>query len=420
MSMDVSRLEIALEEGERWTRRLTITVPADLVQTERKTAVRKLAARIQLPGYRAGKVPLAVIERRFGPALNQELLDRVVGEAYRAVLEDRALRPITEGEVSEVRFDGETDLSFDVKFEVAPSITLSTTTGFTASVPSISVGDDEVAKVLEQVQRQHQTMSPVDAGKAELGNWVQVRIQRLDDEGDEPRPYEFVLGEGEAIPDVEAAIQTLEVGAAGEFTVTFPEDFPNEERRGDSDRLRIELVQRKVLELPPVDDALAALAGPFDSLEALKARILEDLNREAEEQSENSVRGQLLDQLIAANPFDVPQAMIDQYIRSLIGGKKELSREQMEEARAQLGARAEVAVKQMLVVEAYVELNGLRATEDDVDQHIEALATKAGQSPGELYSRLQEAGRIERLEQELTETKVFERLKADSTLNAAG
>lgn len=408
-----------MEEGERWTRRLTVTVPAELVQAERQTAVKKLASQIQLPGYRSGKIPPALIEKRFGAALNQELLDRVVGEAYRAVLQDQDLRPITEGEVSEVRFDGETDLSFDVKFEVAPVITLSNTTGFTASRPTLSIGDEEVSKVLDQLQRQHMTLIPAESGKAVMGNWVKVRIQRLDEEGDAPRPYEFILGEGEAIPDIEAAIQTLEVGGSDEFTVTFPDDFPTEERRGQSDRLRIELEARKELELPAIDDALAANVGPFESLEALKTRILEDLKGEAEQEGKTAVRNQLLDQLIAANPFDVPQAMVDQYIRSLVGGKAELTAEQVVEARAQLGDRAEMAVKQMLVVDVYADANGLRATEDDVDQHIEELATKAGQNPGEIYARLQKAGRIERLEHELTEKRVFDRLKADSTLTEA-
>jgi trigger factor len=419
MSMDVSRLQVAMEEGERWTRRLSVTVPVDLVQAERQTAVRKLASQIRLPGYRAGKIPAAVIEKRFGAALNQELLDRVVGEAYRAVLDDRGLRPITEGEVSEVKYDGESDLAFEVKFEVAPSLTLDRTSGFTATRPALAIGDEEVGKVLEQVQKQHVTLIPNDSGKPVVGNWVKVRIQRLEEDGEEPRPYEFILGEGEAIPDVEASIQTLEVGGDGEFTVTFPEDFPNEERRGQSDRLRIWLEARKERELPALDDAFAAMVGPFESIDALKDRIRDDLTREAEEEAENAVRGQLLEQLIEANPFDVPQSMIDQYIRSLVGGKKELTREQVQEARVQLGARAEVAVKQMLILEAYADANGLRATEEDVDLHIEEVATKAGQNPGEVYARLQKAGRIERLEAELTEKKVFDRLKADSSLTEA-
>jgi trigger factor len=419
MSMDVSRLQVSVEEGERWRRTLSVTVPADLVQAERRAAVKKLASRIQLPGYRAGKVPPAVIEKRFGAALNQELVDRVVGEAYREILKDRELRPISEGEVSKVDFQGDADLTFEVSFDVAPELALENTVGFAVKRPVLSVGDGEVDQVLTRLREQHGTWVPAEGGKPAVGNRVSVRIQRLDDEGDEPRPYEFQLGEDEAIPQVEESILTLEVGTEGDFEITFPDDFPNEAKRGTTDRLRIFLDGRKELELPELDDALAAKVGDFESLDALRARIREDLEKEAEEEAEAGVRGQLLEQLLAANPFDVPQSMVDQYIRSMIGEEQELTDAQMDEARAQLGEQATYAVKRFLVVEEYARTRELQATEDDIDERIEAMAERAGTDPGELYTRLQKVGRIERLEREITEKKVFDALKADSTITDA-
>ncbi len=420
MSMDVSRFQVSMEEGERWRRTLSITVPADIVQAERQAAVRKLAGRIKLPGYRAGKVPAQVIEKRFGPALNQELVDRVVGEAYREVLRERELRPISEGEVSKVDFDGASELSFEVSFDVAPELPLDRTGGFTVERPALQVGDAEVDQVLGRLREQHGTWVPAESGTPEVGDRVNVRLQRLSVEGDEPRPYEFRLGEDEAIPEVEAAILTLEVGSEGDFTVTFPDDFPNEEKRGASDELRISLDGRKVLELPELDDDFARKVGDFASLDALRARIREDLEKEAEEEVEAVVRGRLLEQLLQANPFQVPVTMIDQYIRSMIGEEQELSPEQMAEARAQLGEQAEYAVKRFLVIEEFARTRELAATESELDERIEAMAERAGTNPGELWARLQKAGRIERLEREITERKVFDALKAESTITQAG
>jgi trigger factor len=420
MSMDVSRFQVSLEEGERWRRTLSITVPAEIVQAERQAAVRKLAGRIKLPGYRAGKVPAQIIEKRFGPALNQELVDRVVGEAYREVLKERDLRPISEGEVSKVDFDGSAELSFEVSFDVAPELPLERTGGFTVERPALQVGDAEVDQVLGRLREQHGTWVPADAGTPEVGDRVNVRLQRLSVEGDEPRPYEFRLGQDEAIPEVEAAIRTLEVGGEADFTVTFPDDFPNEEKRGAKDELRISLDGRKVLELPELDDDFAKKVGDFDSLDTLRARIREDLEKEAEEEVEAVVRGRLLEQVLAANPFQVPVTMIDQYIRSMIGEEQELSPEQMAEARTQLGQQAEYAVKRFLVIEEYARTRDLAATESELDERIEAMAGKAGTNPGELWARLQKAGRIERLEREITERKVFDALKAESTITQAG
>ncbi len=415
--MDVSRLQVSLEEGERWRRTLHITVPQDLVQAERSAAIRKLARRVQLPGFRDGKVPASVIEKRFGPAIDQELLDQVVGEAYRGVLEERGLRPISEGEVGEVEFKPDTDLTFQISFDVAPEVELARTGGFEIARPSLTVGEEEVDKVLRRLQEQKGTWVPVEEGTPTEGDKVAVRIQRLAEEGDEPRPYEFTIGQDEAIPAVEEAIQTLEVGAEGDFTVTFPDDFPTEERRGESDELRIFLDTRKVLEVPELDDAFATEAGDFESLEDLRSRILEDLEKEAAEEAESMVRARLLDQLLAANPFQVPISMIDQYIRSMVGEEQKLTEEQMVEAREQVGPRAEVAVKRFIAIEELAKQKELTATADEIDDRIEEIAERSGTEPGELYARLQKAGRLEQLEREITERKVFEFLKSESTIN---
>ncbi|TVR56130.1 MAG: trigger factor [Gemmatimonadales bacterium] len=416
MSMDPSRLQVSLEEGERWRRTLSITIPADLVKAERAAAVRKLSSRVRLPGFRSGKVPASVIEKRFGPALDQELLDRVIGEAYRGVLEEQELRPISEGEVSEVDYKRDADLSFQISFDVAPTFELANTAGFQVERKRMKVGEEEVEKVLTRLREQQGTWVPVETGTPQEGDQVSVRIQRLEVEGDEPRAYEFVLGKSEAIPDVEEAIRTLAPGEEGEFTVTFPEDFPTEERRGETDRLRIFLDTRKEMELPELDDAFASQVGDFETLEALRERVRNDLEEEADEEAEGSLRGRLLEELLGANPFEVPVSMIDQYIQSILGEEQKLNPEQMTEARAQLGAQAEVAVKRFLVIEELSRSRDLRATPEEVDARVEEIAERSKTPPGEVYARLQRSGRLERLEQELTEEKVFEFLKSESTI----
>jgi trigger factor len=405
-----------MEEGANWSRTLSVVVPANLVQSERQTTVRKLAKQIQVPGFRAGKVPQHVIEKRFGAAINQELVDRVVQEAFREVLKDRDLRPISEGQVSRVDFDGTSDLTFDVQFDIAPVIELKTTGGFTIERPPLRVGEEQVNEVLARLQEQNGVWVSAEEGVPQKGDRVEVRIQRLAVEGDEPRPYAFTLGEGEAIPDVEAAIASLAVGEHGDFTVVFPDDFATEEKRGQEDALRIWLDGREVRELPELNDAFADEVGNFDSLEALRSRIEEDLRKEAEQARENMVRDRLLEALVAANPFDVPQTMVDRYIRSMIGAEQKLSDAQMGAAREQLGSRAEQDVKQGLALEAYIEAKSIEVSEDDIDARIEETATRNDMDPGALYTRLQKAGQLERIERELLENRAFALLASESTI----
>ena len=179
---------------------------------------------------------------------------------------------------------------------------------------------------------------PVETGSPDDGDLVSVRIQRLEEEEGEPRPYEFVLGRDQAIPDVENSIRTLDVGGSGEFTVQFPEAAEGDQPREVEQELKITLEGRKRLELPELDDALASAAGDFETLDELVEKVREDLSKEAERESETEIRGALMEQILSANPFEIPESMVDQYVRSALGDPNDLPDEQFAEAKEQLPA----------------------------------------------------------------------------------
>lgn len=415
MALDATKLRISLEEGARWRRTLEITVPAEEVAAEQGRLVRELSGRVRLRGFRAGKVPKGVMERRFGGVVQRETLDRIIGTAYREVLQREAIRPISEGEVEDIRYRPEEDLVFRISFDVSPQVELSRLGGFRVERPRITVGDEEVEQVLHRIREEHGSWKPVGGAPPRVGDRVAVSITNLSSGSGEPRDYELVLGAGDAIPDVEDAIRTLEPGREGEFVVRFPDDFPDESRRGEEQQLRILLKERHERVLPELDDAFAGRVGPFESLEALRTRIREDLEREAKDQAEGAVRSRLLDRILEANPMEVPESMVLQYVRSFLGEEKP-DPERLARAREALGEQAEQAVKRILVIERLAETQGLRAGDDELDARIEAIAAANNTSPSELYARFQKSGRLEMLERELTEDKVFEFLKGQSEI----
>ena len=421
MSLDVAKIRIDLEEGERWRRTLNVTVPADLVELERSAVAKKLAARIKLPGFRKGRVPKGVLEKRYGAVLNQETLDSVIGEAYREALAQQSVRPISEGEVENVRFEPDQDLTFSISFDVQPEFEISRLGGFTVERPNILVDDDQVDRVVQRLREQNASWAAADEGRPEPGNVVSVEIERRleGDPGGEAQPYEFILGQGEAIPDIEEAILSLEVGASGDFIVKFPDDFPNEERRGEEQHLRITLTGRRIQELPEPDDAFARSLGEFESIVELKGKLREDLEKEARDQEEGAIRGQLLDFVVDANPFSVPESMVKRYLASILGNANELPPEKLAEMKEQLTPETERAVKRILVIDRIADGQDLRATEAELDERIESIAERAGQTRAEVYGNLQRNERMEALEREITETKVFDFLKEQSEIKDA-
>ncbi|MGD2120627.1 MAG: trigger factor [Gemmatimonadota bacterium] len=418
MTNNPSDLHIELEEQEAWRRRLTVTVPAGSVQTERNKIIQKLGGRLKLPGFRKGKIPANVVEQRFGQAVDQELLDKVIGESYRRALHIQSLEPISEGQVEKVDYEPREDLTFSISFDVQPVVELERLGGFTVQRPKIEVAEEDVQRVLDRLRDQAGVWKPVEEGEAQDGNLMTLEIQRLEggEAAGEGRPYEIVLGDGEAIPEVEDAVRTLAVGETGDFTVTFPDDFPDEERRGAVQHLRISLQAQKEKEVPDLTDDFARSLGDFEDLETLKTRVREDLEREAGDQAESAVRTQLLENLIEANPFEVPRSMAERYMESVLGDTSKLNPEVVAETRERLRPEAEKAVKRILVVDRVAELQGLKATEDEVDGRIEEIAEKNDTKPAQVYANLQKAGSLDALEREITEKKVYDFLKGESTV----
>ena len=431
----VTELRVEVQEPNSWSRRLSITVPSDRVRRVRQSVAAKLANSVRMPGFRKGKTPASLVERQFGPHIEQETMDRVIQEAYREALDAQEFKPITQGQVEHVHYHGEGgDLHFEVEFEVQPVLNLARTQGFQVVRPADAIGDEEVDALLERLRQERATLHPLDEGQTpDYGDQVLVEITNLDEAGEDAEPegseYRFELGEGQAIPDIEAAIMSLAPGQEGEFTVTFPEDFPDEAQRGQQQRLRISVREARRKELPPLDDEFARGLGEFDSLDALRARVRGDMEADARKRAESAVRDALVQQIVEANPFEVPGSMVDRYLDYMMGedpdrqgGRRTRTPEEEErfsQLRAIMRPQAEQALKRMMVVEHVAEREGLRPTADDVDARVEALAEQHGRTPSDLWVELERTGQMQALEAEVLEDKVFEHLRSRNTVAQA-
>lgn len=417
MTLDPSRLDISVQDAERWRRHMSVTVPAAVVREEQQKATRQLASRAKLKGFRKGHVPAHVIESRFGGELRQETLDKLISEAYRHALAHEQLRPITEGEVEDVQYGPDEDLVFSITFDIEPEIELGRLSGFTVERSVQEITDEQVQQALVRIQEQNGAWKPVEEGKAEDGDFVSVKILRLDEESTEARDYEFVLGKGDAIPDIESAIKKLDVGSDNDFDISFPKNFDDQDQETDEvEHVRITLVSRRTLEVPEMNDDLAAQIGDFVTLDELTKKVREEMEKESADQADAVVRTRLLDLVVEANPFEVPVSMVNRYIDTILGNPKDIPEEKLSEARQQIGPEAERAVKRSLVLDQIVETEELRATSEEVDARVEEIAEANETTPAKVYASLQKADRLEPLERNLTEMKVFEFLKEKSEI----
>lgn len=419
MALQAADLKITVESPAAWARRLRITVPASRVEAERKAAAQKLASQVRLPGFRKGKVPASVMQKRFGAAIEQQAIERVMGDAYRAAIQREGFQPITDGSIDNVSYEAGTDLTFDVGFEIRPVVELNRLGGFTVKRPVVSVGEGEVDEVLDRLRSEQAVWQPLEEGTAPAdGDAVAIEITPLDDEEEpgKPRQYEIVLGDGETLPAVEAVVRTLRPGQEGEFSVELPERPDDPASPARTHRIHVRMTEAKRADRPEPDDAFARSLGDFEDLATLRSRIRDDLEREADREAERTLRQQIVGSIIDANPFEVPGSMVDTYVKQLIPGREDSDPEQLEQIRQSARAPAERAIRRMIVVDRVAEMESLSVTEAESDERVGLIAERLGRNPAEVKAQLRRNGRLDELAHEITENKVFEYLKSLSNI----
>jgi trigger factor len=400
-------LEITTKKSDGVARHLEVRVPAETVADAEDKAARRYASKLRLPGFRPGKAPAAMIRKRFGPAIREEALNSLLNEAYKEVLEREKIQPAGQPRVEHVHFDEGQPLTFELHVEVRPEIVLARTTGFRVQRNRRPVSDEQVRDQIEHLRDQRATWTPVEE-KPLPGDLVTVQLATADESGAMPeaKQYQVVLGAGQAIAGIEEVIMEATPGQTVERPVKWPDDFPDEAQRGKTKAVRITLVDVKRKQLPDLDDAFAREVGDFDSLEGLQKTVREDLDRHADRDADAEIRQKLVDDIISANPFDVPKSWVDQMVEAYVEAYQ-VPEDERDRFRGEFRAVAERQVRRDLVIETIADKQSLRASESDIDARVAEVAERRSADPGQVYASLQKAGRIRELERSITEDKVF-------------
>src|SRR5438093_4821817 len=287
---------------------LAVTVPVEQVREAEDRAVTAYQRRARLPGFRKGKAPAAIVKKHFADDIRQETLQELIRTCWKVAVEQESLKPVADPHIHNLKWDVGAPVTFEFHVEVKPDITLGRLGGFQLKRTVRRVTDEQVAAQLNEVREQKAPWTPVAGEKRKLKDLVHVSITaRKGAQLQDPQPYQLVLGEGRAIPEVEQQILGMLPGETVDAIVRFPDDFPEEAKRGQTREIRLTLHEVKRQHLPELDDAFAREVGDFDSLDALKHAIREDLERDAEREADANVRAARLEQIMAEHRAVAPK-----------------------------------------------------------------------------------------------------------------
>jgi trigger factor len=395
---------------------LEVTIPPDNVKAAEERATKVYQQRARLPGFRQGKAPAAVVRKKFAEDIRQQALQELVQESWRAAVEQEKLKPIADPHIHNLKWEEGSPVTFELHVEVKPELKLDRLGNFrlTRTVPAIT--EAQVDAQLNDLRAQRAPWTPVTEEKPKPKDLVHVTIAtREGAEIKDPQPYQLVLGEGRAIPEVEEKIMTLLPGEMLDAVVRFPDDFAEEAKRGQTRDIRVTLHEVKRQQLAELDDAFAREVGDFESVAALRQTVTEDLRKEAEREADAKTRADLIEQIVSANAITAPRALVERalYMYAQAYGVPE---ERWPKFAEEFRPVAEAQVRRDLVLDHVMEAQELRATEAELDQRIQELAERRGMPPAQLYASLEKAKRLRDVERSITEEKVFAYLLSQSTV----
>ena len=398
---------------------LEVTIPPDNVRAAEERALKVYQQRARLPGFRQGKAPAAVVRKKFAEDIRQDTLRELVQESWRVAQKQEELKPIADPHIHNLKWEDGSPVTFEFHVELKPELKLERLGNFRLTRKVAAVTAAQVDAQLNTMREQRAPWTPVAGEKPKPKDLVDVMIAtRENGEIKDPQPYQFVLGEGRAIPDVEERIMNLLPGESVDATVRFPDDFAEEAKRGQTRDVQITLREVKRQELAALDDAFAREMGDFESLDALRAAVTADLGKEAERDADAKVRGELIEQIVQANNVVAPRPLVERVL-GMYAQAYEVPEDRWETFAQEFRTVAESQVRRDLVLDYVVESQNLRATEAELDERIQQLAERRNMPAAQLHASLEKAKRLRDVARSITEEKVFAYLLSQSTVEQA-
>lgn len=409
-------MKVELEDLSPVKKRLAVVAEGDEVARETEAVVRRFAAQVRIPGFRAGKAPIDLVRRRFAKEIEEDVRERLVVRMFRDAVAEKGLKPLGDPTLEDLDRT-ETGLSFKTTVEVLPTFQVDRYRGVEVRETKAAVGEADVEQALESLREAH-VRYVAEEGRAAVHGDLLVADLEETVEGGEPRLRErapIEVGHPDHLPAFTEAIEGAKPAETREFHVAYPSDFPGESLRGKTVRYRLTVHEVKRREVPAKDDDFARDVGDFESLSALEARIREDLLARKEAEARRALRQSILDKVLLENPIQLPEILVEDEIRSRLEDMvrsmvfhgidprtadmdwKALRDRQEEPARKTVHAR--------LVLDAVAEAEGLTVDRAEVDLRIRAEAARIGESEEALRGRLQKGGGLQALTEQLLREK---------------
>ena len=401
-------------------RNLAVEVPAQEVDQEVDKIAREYARSAKVPGFRPGKVPLNIIRQRYGSELLQEATQKIIERCWKDAISERGLHPLAQPALKDVDHKPGTPLMFTMSFEVLPALEVKDYKGVAVTMSSSEVADENISQTLETLREQHAQFVPVDGSEARDGHYLTLTVDGQFEDAAKPMHEEdvtLIVGHAQTNAEFSSNLRGAKTGETRSFEVSYPADYHRKQFAGKKVRYTVFVKEIKEKQLADLNDDFAKDIGS-ESLDALRAKVRDDLVTQARQNAEKKAREALLDTIVGRQAVDVPECLVQDELeahahrlasnlayqgidlnQTSIDWKKLLDEDR---------PRAEQSVRRAIFLDAIARQEGIEVTDEEMESELQKLAEGTSKSAAALRAQLEKEERIQSFKEHLRENKALD------------
>jgi trigger factor len=409
-----------LSQTETCKRTLEISVPAEEVQSETDRVVAAFQAKVRLPGFRPGKAPKSIVLSRFQGNIRQQVLENLIPKHLGELAKKENLNIVGTPGVTDVQYAEGEPLRFKVELEVAPEFELGDYKGLSVPYRPPEVSAQDIDKRIEELRERHAEYVNIDPRPVENGDYAVVSLKSIAGVEGEPIEQEETVihvGGPDTMASFSDALLGREPGAETEVEITYPDDYVNRRLAGRTVKFLLTLRGLRRKELPEVDDEFAKEVGDYKDLAELRDELRKQILREREFMAQEEAKHKLVEALVDAHQFPVPEAFVEQQLRGMIeqrmrdmalqGVDPRTADVDWSALKASLRSQAERDVRASLILERIADREAIQTLVEDVDRELQRIAKQLREPVAAVRKRFEEDGTIRRIALQIRTEKVL-------------
>ena len=418
-------MRVQIEEIGPVEKKMTVTIPKELVMNELEFAYKDLRKKVKIKGFRQGKVPISILKRHYETQVEGDVVSKLVNDSCFKGLEENNMDPVSRPVIDNGGLKEGEEFTYSAKFEVKPDIEIMGYTGMELRKEMLHVSEEDMNNRLSEMQQSSAQLHALDAEcLLKNGDFAVIDYAGFLDgkpiEEENVTDHLFELGSGSFFPEFEEQLLGLQKGDEKDISVNMPESYQRTDLAGKEVLFKVKVKEIKEKIIPELNDDFAKDLGEFDTLDELKEKIRENLERQERFRIESDLRGKVLDKLVEINSFEVPPSLVEQHLNYMVNEMQARLTFQglnMEEAglsldrlKEEYASQAEKEVRGSLLLDVIARKESIEVEEGDVEKRIDEIAKNIGQKVENVRRFYMEKNQRDRLENGLINDKTLDLL----------